>query len=310
MSSVTGLASAKGSNKKTNIDIKVDSVVEDGTKYSVALARDPKTGEVDGAILPMPVQDKGDGYEFQQVEAENSDLYGISDDVLAEVRKLVFEDEEKKRSPTNKNGATSTASEQETDIWGPLRNAAKSASDQSTNVSLQAESLLEDVVKEIAAGTKDSIDRLGVYYIDSPKGADCDASANSQPHHQFGASIEYEKKLGEFSEVIIGATIGAITTAVLSGGPAAPLGGIVGAVAGFAIKHLKDTTYITQVFRDVDMCSFGACAPSIRVFVSGLWMDEDKDLLTVNKVPDAPALHLENISMVNSGYREVMRISS
>lgn len=300
-----GFASAASTAEESSVEVKVDSVVENGVKHAVSISRNPDTDDVDGAIVSIPDPESG------KLQAELSSaevtpkMYGISNDVLNEVQSSVFDGQEQSADTE----AISKSDDGDADIWGELRKTTD-ADELADGPSIQSKSILEDVIEEIAAGTKDSIDRIGVYFEDSPKGTDCDANLNSKEHRQLGTSIDYEKTLGEFTEVALGAVLGAVTSAIVSGGTAIPVGGIVGAVAGFAISKLKDSTYITQAYRDRDACAIGACAPSIRILVSGVWMDRDTDMLTVNGAPDLPALHLENFSSVDAGYEEVERISS
>ncbi|WP_208023502.1 glycine zipper family protein [Halorussus pelagicus] len=306
LTGLSGLTSAKKTTKASNLDVKVDTVVESGIKYSACIAQNLKTGEIDGAVIPVPTSD-GSTNEIAQLDANDLDVHEISEDVLADIRESVFS-AEVNSSSTAVNSDSSTA--EQSPVWGPLRNAASSKSNQSDGVTIQAKSILEDVLEEISAGTKDSIDRIGAYYIESPKGTDCDAAVNSQPHHQLGFSVEYEKVLGDFTETVLTTVLGAALGLLIGGPYGGAIGTIAGAIVGFAIKYLKDTTNITQVIRDIDKCAFEECAPSTRLLVSGVWMDEDTDLLTINGTPDVPAVHLENGVQVNDGYRETVRVSS
>ncbi|WP_396611862.1 glycine zipper family protein [Haloferax sp. S1W] len=309
MTSLTGLASANGSDEEETVEVRIDTAVENGTKYAVSIARNKTTKEVDGTILPVPVDEDNRIKKDDDSNSDNLTMYGISDDILSEIQPSVFNEEE---SRANDEGTTiSQTDSKQSDIWGPLRDVAKQSSSNSKIATTQEEGLLESVVKEIAAGTKESINRLGVYYIESPEGADCDATKNKNLHRQFCGSIDYEKSLGEFTEVIVSGTLGAIVGAAISGGVGAGIGTIVGGIAGFAIKELKDTTNASFVFRDIDKCAFGACAPVVKPYVSGIWMDEDEDLLSIDvgEIRDFPGAHLENGASIPTGYRDVYKIS-
>ena len=299
-----GFASATP-EEESNIEAEVDTVVENGIKHAVSIARNPDTGEIDESIISIsdPEADQTeDGNSLTEVSPE---MYDISADVLSEVEPNIF-DGQKQSANTD---ATAKSEDQDSKVWDELRKTADvdTAPD---GPSIQAKSILQDVIEEIAAGTKDSIDRIGLYFEDSPKGTDCDAAANSKQHRQLGASIEYEKVLGNLTTTVLTSVLGTLAVAALSGSSLAPLGTVAGAVAGFAIDQLKDSTYITMAFRDLDACAIGVCAPSIRVLVSGVWMDRDTDMLTVNGTPDFPALHLENFAVMDVGYEEIQEISS
>jgi hypothetical protein len=303
---LAGLTSAQEGTGSSNVDAVVDTVVQDGVKYSVCIAQNSDTGDIDGAVIPTRVDD-GSAAQVPQSDIEDPEVHEISEDILREVRDSVFDSGASTSDAAIQSD--SSTSQEGTDVWGVLSDAAGSTGEGYT-VTSQNQSVLEDVLDEIAAGTKDSIDRIGAYYINSPKGTDCDAALNQQPHRQVGVSVEYEKVLGDFTETVLTTVLGAALGLLIGGPYGGAIGGIVGAVAGFAIKYLKDTTNITEVIRDRDACAFGQCSPSVRVLVSGIWMDEETDLLTVNGVPDLPAVHLENGALVDEGYREVIRVSS
>jgi len=72
-------------------------------------------------------------------------------------------------------GTTKIEWGEQTDIWGPIREKT-----QSSGISTQQKSIIQDVLEEIAAGTKDSVKRVGFYFIDSPDGTDCDAEITDQ----------------------------------------------------------------------------------------------------------------------------------
>lgn len=300
-----GFAGATSAAGESTIEVKVDSVVENGVKHAVSLSRNPDTGEVDGAIISIPDPESGRLQAELSSREVTPEMYDISNDVLDEVQSTVFDGQ----TQSADTEAIPESDDEEVDVWGELQKTT-GVGRSTDGPSLQSKGILEDVIDEIAAGTKDAINRIGVYFEDSPKGTDCDANLNSKEHRQLGTSIDYEKLLGELTKVILGSTLGAIATAAMSGGPGIPVGGIVGAVAGFAISRLKDSTYITLAYRDLDACTFGACAPSIRVLVSGVWMDRATDMLRFKGGPDIPAVHLENFSAVDAGYEDVVRISS
>jgi hypothetical protein len=80
---------------------------------------------------------------------------------------------------------------------------------------------------------------------------------------------------------------------VFTASPGGGLAGtLAGAVIGFGINQLKDTSVITVAYRDIDKSALGQTDAAIQPLVSGIWMDEDTDMLTYTTEP--PLIHIED----------------
>lgn len=297
MTTLSGLASARDQDVESKVNVNVETVTHDGVRYTASVSHNPESGEKDGFLLP------GDSTS-QSVEALSLDgttLYEISDDVLNRLDESTFEGSASTQTASRSHG---------TGLWDQLSEASDVASE-SSEVRIQEEKeLIGDVVDEIASGTKDSIDRLGAYYVKSKAGADCDAVIATGPHCQMGASVDYEEVLGSFTQSAIAGVVGAVIGYLVSSLPGAAIGGLAGAVAGFAVKRLKDSSNLTVILRDKDNCFFGkACQGEIDLFASGYWMDKEYELLHVPS-PAPDIRHLNEVAIPDRGYEEVIRVSS
>jgi len=110
------------------------------------------------------------------------ELLDVSDDVVDDVESTVFDNQDEKSQ--HGGGLQKSSGGEQTDIWGPIREKT-----QSSGISTQQKSIIQDVLEEIAAGTKDSVKRVGFYFIDSPDGTDCDAEITDQPPTVSWASL-------------------------------------------------------------------------------------------------------------------------
>ncbi|WP_239641038.1 hypothetical protein [Halorubrum distributum] len=127
-------------------------------------------------------------------EQSGTELLDVSDDVVEDIESTVFDNQDEQKASTEGELQQSSGSEQ-TDIWGPIRETT-----QSSGISTQQKSIIQDVLEEIAAGTKDSVNRIGYYFIDSPDGTDCDAEITDQhPHRQLGVSVDYDEDIGNLT---------------------------------------------------------------------------------------------------------------
>jgi hypothetical protein len=288
---VSGLVSAteKEENQEepqSNLEIAFDQAVEDGKAYTIAVARNTDTGETDASVFVNPV-DSADSNKSLSKQSEERDFLDVSGDVVDSVGATVFDTEDEQKASTE-GGPQSSSEDPQTDVWGPVREETKSS-----GISTQQESIYEDILDEISAGAKDVINEAGYYYIDSPKGTDCDAEITDQhPHRQIGASVDYDKDVGELSTTLIGTTVVAILGGVWASVPGAVVGGIIGTVVGWGASQLKDTSNFTFAFRDIDKSAFGTTDAALQPLVSGIWMDEDTDMLTYNN--DLPLIYLED----------------
>jgi len=215
------------------------------------------------------------------------ELLDVSDDVVDDVESTVFDnqDEQKpaRRDYKNRVGVNRPIS------GGPIREKT-----QSSGISTQQKSIIQDVLEEIAAGTKDSVKRVGFYFIDSPDGTDCDAEITDQhPHRQLGVSVDYDEDIGKLSVQLITPIVAGIISSVFTASPGGGLAGtLAGAVIGFGINQLKDTSVITVAYRDIDKSALRQTDAAIQPLVSGIWMDEDTDMLTYTTEP--PLIHIED----------------
>lgn len=300
LTTFSGLASARNQSADGNLDVNVETVTVDGTRYTASIVHDSDTGEKNGFVLPVDVTSSGSSGTFKTSATDSTQLYEISNDVLGRLDESTFNNTDSVSTANSSSGSN--------DLWSQLSDVSN-VSTESDGVSIQEEkSLLIDVVQEIAAGTKDSIDRLGAYYIESRAGSDCNAPNAYGPHHQLGGSIDYERKLGEYTESALGSGIGALLGSI-GGVKGSAAGAIAGAIAGMAISDLKDSTNMTLVLRDKDKCLFGTCHSGvIDVFLSGYWMDKEYELLHVpSPAPNTP--HLAMVANPDVGYHDVIHIS-
>ncbi|WP_226005059.1 hypothetical protein [Natrinema salinisoli] len=308
LTAISGMASASQSDVKSNLDINVESFTADGVKYTASVVRNTQTGGMDGFILPTEANG-GLSASSQTAEPLSSDgggMYEISNDVLEDLDNSAFK--------PDSGDAVTASSSSSTDLWVQLGEAG-GVSAESDGVSIQEEkSLLKEAVERISDGAVDGLNRIGAYYIDSPKGTDCDAFGAVGPHRQFGAAVDYEEYIEEYGSSIVGGVIGTIVGSYGGVGTAA-FGAAVGIILGDGVADLKQSTNLTMILRDKDNCSFGIMCDNaeIDVFSSGYFMDESRELFHIpTPAPETKHLHYgmnSEIVDVGTPYRETLRIS-
>jgi len=131
-----------------NVEVRYDRVIEDGKVYTIALARNKDTDEINSAIFVRPTGSTGS--EELNSEQSEMELLDVSDDVVDDVESTVFDNQDEQKS--QHGGTTKIEWGEQTDIWGPIREKT-----QSSGISTQQKSIIQDVLEEIAAGTKDSV---------------------------------------------------------------------------------------------------------------------------------------------------------
>ncbi|SFC08312.1 hypothetical protein SAMN05444422_104175 [Halobiforma haloterrestris] len=281
--------------------VAIDTMTEDDTQYTISVCHDKTTGETDGFILPTAKDGEGSTQKDSEVSLsvgpdEEEQIYGVKPKVLESIEEFIKESSEKQK---NRNDIQSTEKstsgfekESEPKLWDHIK---------STHIGTRDRSIVEDIIDDLSDGAKEALNRIGGYYIESPQGTSCDASYNSNPHHQLGASMDYNDNVNSLSATLFGGVLGAIIGALLGGAVGGAIGAIVGGISTFVIDYLKDTSNATVVLRDYDSCTAGLCNPKVEPLVSGIWMDKEQDLLTIPSV-DPPAIHLENGAAVDAGF--------
>jgi len=287
---VSGISSATDGKEdqaepQSNVEVRYDRVVEDGKVYTIALARNKDTDEINSAIFVRPTGSTGS--EELNSEQSEMELLDVSDDVVDDVESTVFDNQDEQKASTEGDYKNRVG------VNRPISGAIREKT-QSSGISTQQKSIIQDVLEEIAAGTKDSVKRVGFYFIDSPDGTDCDAEITDQhPHRQLGVSVDYDEDIGKLSVQLITPIVAGIISSVFTASPGGGLAGtLAGAVIGFGINQLKDTSVITVAYRDIDKSALGQTDAAIQPLVSGIWMDEDTDMLTYTTEP--PLIHIED----------------
>ena len=252
------------------LEVLHDSVVKDGMKYTTAVCHDKKTDEMDGVILRTEAESEG-AKVLSEDTNERIGLTTITDTALANIREEISKSDGQVKASNWKEGG-------DEDLWDLLV-------DSEAQLRAQERSIGDEIIDEISTGVMESINEIGLYYIESPEGTSCESTYGGGPHRQVGVSIDYAKDINALTSSLIGAGIGGVLSAVISSGYAGPVGTIAGGIAGFALSHMKDTSNLTAVLRDYDSCTclLGKCFcnPKIETLVSGTWMDEDEHLLIV-----------------------------
>jgi len=170
------------------------------------------------------------------------ELLDVSDDVVDDVESTVFDNQDEQKASTEGTTKKNREWGEQTDIWGPIREKT-----QSSGISTQQKSIIQDVLEEIAAGTKDSVKRVGFYFIDSPDGTDCDAEITDQhPHRQLGVSVDYDEDIGKLSVQLITPIVAGIISSVFT---ASPGGGLAGTLAGAVIDSGLTSSKIPPLSR-------------------------------------------------------------
>lgn len=312
LAAVPGMASASERNYESYLDINVESFIEDGVQYTASVTRNTKTGETDGVILPTRANG-GLSAPSQTVEPLSSDgagMYQISNDVLEDLDASAFK--------ANSGDAVTASSSNNTELWGQLSEAG-GVTTESNGVTIQEEkSLLKEAARRISSGAKDGINRIGAYYIDSPKGTDCDAVIAEGPHRQFGAAIDYEEYVERYAAGPVGAALGAIIGSYTKTKLGTGIGVAVGWILGNGAADLKRSTNLTLILRDKDNCvtPLGKLCKNAEIdhFASGYFMDESRELFKVPAPsPDTKHLHYGingKVGEVDTPHRKTYRISS
>ena len=155
--------------------------------------------------------------------------------------------------------------------------ASASAANTGTIVTTQG---WDDLYDEIKAGFADAIQRADWYQTTVD---DCNVYSG-YTHQLYGASVEYHKAINDLNSTLLGAVIGA-AAGLIAGYVGSPVlsailgvgGAAVGALAGFAFKHLKDSNILSFAAIDWAVCAAGSCIPGVMVSGSGKWKDTNKD---------------------------------
>lgn len=282
--------SGQPTQKEKRLEVFHDSVVKDGVAYTASVCHDKRTDEMDGVILRKE-DESGETRGLSEDTNGRIGLSSIKDAALANIRDEISQSD-------GRVGASSLKESGDEDLWDLLV-------DSEAQLRTQERSIWEEIIDEISTGVMESIDEIGLYYIESPEGASCDATYGGGSHRQLGVSIDYAKEINSLTSSLIGAGIGAILGELICPPGGATIGGLAGVLAGFAFSHMKDTSNLTIALRDYDSCTclWGNCFcnPKFEPLVSGTWMDEDEHLLTVPSY-DPYGTHLTNIQIVNALY--------
>jgi len=91
---VSGISSATDGKEdqaepQSNVEVRYDRVVEDGKVYTIALARNKDTDEINSAIFVRPTGSTGS--EELNSEQSEMELLDVSDDVVDDVESTVFD---------------------------------------------------------------------------------------------------------------------------------------------------------------------------------------------------------------------------
>lgn len=291
---VPGLATADGNRSvDTSLNVDIDSVTVDGTTYAIAVAEDTDTGEIDGSVFRTAAGSN-------TVSASGDEMLKLRQDIAEQV--TVPESGGSRLEPTSRTSPRLW--DQVVSIAGPDGTASVDSV-----TTMGTESLLEEIIEEINESARESIERIGGYYIDSPAGTNCDADFNSSSHGQLGSAIEYNKSLNDVGSTAVGAALGAAIGAYVGTVPGAAVGALVGAIVGAALGAFKDSNYITAIWRDEDNCTGGGwvpeyCTPKVKGYASGYFMDENQELIAVPNA-NVPGVHLEDFVDIDRGYRDV-----
>jgi len=117
---VSGISSSATDGKEdqaepqSNVEVRYDRVVEDGKVYTIALARNKDTDEINSAIFVRPTGSTGS--EELNSEQSEMELLDVSDDVVDDVESTVFDNQDEQKASTE--GTTKIEWGEQTDIWG------------------------------------------------------------------------------------------------------------------------------------------------------------------------------------------------
>jgi len=118
---VSGISSATDGKEdqaepQSNVEVRYDRVIEDGKVYTIALARNKDTDEINSAIFVRPTGSTGS--EELNSEQSEMELLDVSDDVVDDVESTVFDNQDEQKSQHG-GGTTKIEWGEQTDIWGP-----------------------------------------------------------------------------------------------------------------------------------------------------------------------------------------------
>jgi len=83
---------------QSNVEVRYDRVVEDGKVYTIALARNKDTDEINSAIFVRPTGSTGS--EELNSEQSEMELLDVSDDVVDDVESTVFDNQDEQKAST------------------------------------------------------------------------------------------------------------------------------------------------------------------------------------------------------------------
>jgi len=100
---VSGISSATDGKEdqaepQSNVEVRYDRVVEDGKVYTIALARNKDTDEINSAIFVRPTGSTGS--EELNSEQSEMELLDVSDDVVDDVESTVFDNQDEQKAST------------------------------------------------------------------------------------------------------------------------------------------------------------------------------------------------------------------
>lgn len=298
MATVIGTGAAnEGTGSESYPLTAVDVREENGTRYVVSVTHDPESDKRYGFFVKGPRSSNG----HQRYSGDSKpELLSMNTEILD---KISLKNNQQSDYYTNSQSASS-----DSELWSQIINK----SDVQNSVGVQSESVFDRIVENLSESALEEINRVGGYYIDSPAGTACDASVNEQPHRQIGVSGDMESELSTYEGGFIGGIVTALVGWHLGGGPVGgALGAIAGAIGGFIVTNVSDTNNFTMAVRDKDNCTWGFCNPSFEIYVSGLFMDEDTDLLKFDPPtsPDLPSIHFATTgTALDLGERRVIDV--
>jgi len=102
---VSGISSATDGKEdqaepQSNVEVRYDRVVEDGKVYTIALARNKDTDEINSAIFVRPTGSTGS--EELNSEQSEMELLDVSDDVVDDVESTVFDNQDEQKKPARR----------------------------------------------------------------------------------------------------------------------------------------------------------------------------------------------------------------
>ncbi|ELY32157.1 Tat (twin-arginine translocation) pathway signal sequence domain protein [Haloferax volcanii DS2] len=253
VSSTTGIVSAQKHGSEKSSDSSIDPApieledkkhaVIDDTVYSFARAKNTETGEVSELVATVKkenakaTQSQMSAESGVEMSVESVKVYGTKTDTVEKTNTIGVQNFEEKSA------------------W-------------------------DDLIEEVSDGVAKTISRFSVYKGDQNQS--CNVYSGYGRHQIVGASVEYYDDINTLTKVAIGGLIGTASGLIAGsfsgvGAIATAFGGaVVGALAGYAWDHLKDSNILTFGAYDFDLCGAGHCAPQMIIFGSGTWTTMDK----------------------------------